>query len=71
MGERGRSVEDFGGDCVVLTRGDVGKITAKVDAWREVGGTHFSVVTMGLGLDSIDGHIDYIASVADALSLSR
>jgi hypothetical protein len=26
--------------------------------------------TMGLGLDSVDGHIDYLASVADALSLS-
>jgi hypothetical protein len=25
---------------------------------------------MGLGLDSVDGHIDYLASVADALSLS-
>jgi hypothetical protein len=29
-----------------------------------------SVVTMGLGLDSIDGHIDYLTSVAHALSLS-
>ena len=70
VGGRGRSVEDFGGDCVVLTRGDVGKITTKVDAWREAGGTHFSVVTMGLGLDSAEAHIDYIASVAAALSLS-
>jgi hypothetical protein len=34
------------------------------------GGTHVSVVTMGLGLDSVDGHLDYLASVADALSLS-
>jgi hypothetical protein len=25
---------------------------------------------MGLGLDSVDGHIDYLASVANALSLS-
>ena len=24
---------------------------------------------MGLGLDSVDGHIDYLASVADALEL--
>ncbi len=43
---------------------------AEVDAWREAGGTHVSVVTMGLGLDSVDGHLDYLASVADALSLS-
>ena len=48
----------------------LGGLTTKIDAWREAGGTHVSVVTMGLGLDSVDGHIDYLASVADALSLS-
>ena len=47
-----------------------GDLTAEIDAWREAGGTHVSVVTMGLGLDSVDGHIDYLASVADALSLT-
>ena len=41
-----------------------------VEAWREAGGTHLSIVTMGFGLDSPDVHIDYLASVADALSLS-
>ena len=44
-------------------------VRADVDAWREAGGTHYTAVTMGLGLDSVDGHIDYLASVADALSL--
>jgi hypothetical protein len=28
------------------------------------------VVTIGLNLESADGHLDYLASVADALSLS-
>jgi hypothetical protein len=28
------------------------------------------VVTMGRGLDSVDAHLDYIASVAQALGLS-
>jgi hypothetical protein len=28
------------------------------------------VITMGLGLDSAGSHLDYLASVADALSLS-
>ncbi len=51
-------------------RADVGDVATEIDAWREAGGTHVSVVTMGLGLDSVDGHIDYLASVADALSLS-
>jgi alkanesulfonate monooxygenase SsuD/methylene tetrahydromethanopterin reductase-like flavin-dependent oxidoreductase (luciferase family) len=69
VGGLGRSVEDFGADYVALSRG-VGELTAEIGAWREAGGTHVSVVTMGLGLDSVDGHIDYLASVADALSLS-
>ena len=65
----GRSTDEFGGDYVALTGANIGDLTAEVDAWREAGGTHVSVVTMGLGLSSIDAHIDYIASVAGALSL--
>ena len=34
------------------------------------GGTHVTVVTMGLGLESVDAHIDYIASLAEELGLS-
>ena len=66
----GRSVDNFGADCVVTSRRGIGALTTKIDAWREVGGTHISVVTMGLGFDSVDDHIDYLASVSDALSLS-
>jgi probable F420-dependent oxidoreductase len=68
----GRSAEEFGAECVLRPRdGDIDKLKADVDTWRDAGGTHASVITMGLGLDSIDAHIDYFASVADALSLSR
>src|SRR4051812_24969326 len=63
----GRSVEDFGADYVALPGGGVGDLTAEIDGWRQGGGTHVSVVTMGLGLDSADAHIDYLATVADAL----
>ena len=50
---------------------DVGveTVLAEVDAWRDAGGTHISLATMGLGLDSADAHIDYLASVANALNL--
>jgi hypothetical protein len=67
----GRSVEDFSGDYVVLPGGGVYDLTTEVDGWRQVGGTHVSVVTMGLGLGSVDAHIDYLASVASALSLNE
>src|SRR3954447_16720597 len=65
----GRSVADFGADWVALPGGGVETVLAEVDAWRDAGGTHISLATMGLGLDSADAHIDYLASVADALSL--
>jgi probable F420-dependent oxidoreductase len=70
VGALGRSVEDFGGDWVVLSRGGLDDLTAEIDAWRRAGGTHVSIDTMGRGLTSADAHIDYLASVADALSPS-
>ncbi len=70
VGALGRAVEDFGGDYVVRPQHGVGELIGEVDAWRQAGGTHLSVVTMGLGLGSIGAHIDYLASVAEALHLS-
>ena len=70
VGALGRSFEDFGGDWIVLPQGGIDDLAAEVDVWREAGGTHVSVVTMGLGLDSVEGHIDYLTSVAGALALS-
>ncbi len=66
----GRVVEDFGGEFVALPQASVGELTEEIETWREAGGTHVSVVTMGLGFDSVDEHIDYLASVAYALELS-
>jgi probable F420-dependent oxidoreductase len=66
----GRPVDDFGADYLIAPGATgVADLPAQVDAWREAGGTHLSIVSMGLGFDSIDAHIDYIASVADAFSL--
>ena len=70
VAELGRSVDDFGGDYVVLGRGGTSELVAKIEAWREAGGTHASIVTMSLGLDSVGAQVDYLASVAEALELS-
>jgi len=70
VGAAGRSVEDFGGEYVALPRGGITELTAEIDAWRTAGGTHASVVTMGLGFDSVVSHLNYLASAADALGLS-
>ena len=64
-----RSVEDFGAEYVAFSQG-VDELSEDVEAWRAVGGTHLSIATMGFGLDSVDAHIDYIASAASALRLS-
>jgi probable F420-dependent oxidoreductase len=66
----GRSIETFGAEYVLRPQVPPDDLTTEIDAWREAGGTHFSVVTMGLGLDTVDDHIEYLASVANALSLS-
>jgi probable F420-dependent oxidoreductase len=65
----GRSIENFGADLLVRPQdGGVGDVPAVIAAWREAGGTHASVVTMGLGMASADSHIDYLASIAAALA---
>jgi probable F420-dependent oxidoreductase len=71
----GRADGDFGAECVLRPRGgpgggDIDNLKLDVEAWRRAGGTHVSIITMGLGLDSIDAHINYLASVADALGTS-
>jgi probable F420-dependent oxidoreductase len=66
----GRSVDDFGGEYVARARESVDGLAAEVDAWGEAGGTHVSVGTMGLGLDTAESHIGYLTSVARALNLS-
>ena len=66
----GRSAEDFGGEYVALSGSNIDELTAEIDGWRKAGGTHVSVATMGLGLDSVDAHIEFISSVADALGRS-
>ena len=70
LADLGRSAEDFGADWIALPTGDDGDVAADVAAWRNAGGTHISLVTMGLGLNSTGSHIDYLDSIADALSLS-
>jgi probable F420-dependent oxidoreductase len=66
----GRSAADFGGEYVALSGADLSELAKEIEAWRNAGGTYVSVVTMGLGLDSVDDHIDFVASVANMLSLS-
>ena len=65
--EAGRPADAVGAESMVWTDKGPADAVAKMRRWAEAGGTHASVVTMGLGLDSIEGHIDYAGQVAAAL----
>ena len=63
----GRDPSKFGLHCNMLFAKDPQAVVERVGQWREVGGTHASVVTMGQGFATAAEHIDYIGRVADAL----
>lgn len=63
----GRPVEGFGAEQVVSTRKGVAAAVEAIEEWDQVGGTHVAVSTMGMDLDTIDGHLDQLAQVAQAL----
>jgi probable F420-dependent oxidoreductase len=66
---QGRSVADFGADLVLGSQGSVEELTHAAGIWRAAGGTHFSVVTMGRGLASVEAHLEHLAAVSGSLSL--
>ncbi len=60
------TAEGFGHELAVRADSP-DEVAGVIDAWTEAGGTHASVVTMGLGLDSTEAHLDFIASVKQRL----
>ena len=59
-GEGGRDADAFGFESSQqYTRGD-NQWRGDIAAWREAGGSHISVVTMGANLTTVDGHIEAI-----------
>lgn len=67
VAQHGRSVEAFGGEWIIPAKRGADDVVAKIEGWAEAGGTHASVVTMGMGLDSAEAHIDVLAKIAAAL----
>ncbi len=56
----GRGDDDFGFECIQqYSRGD-NQWPGDIAAWRNAGGSHISVVTMGANLTTVDGHIEAI-----------
>lgn len=67
--ENDRSTKDFGVNWSTMVGQDVDTVTSQLKRWEDAGGTHASVVTMGMNFKTIDEHIDYIAELARKLNL--
>ena len=58
--ELGRADDEFGFESIQqYSRGD-NQWPGDIAAWRDAGGSHISVVTMGANLTTVDGHIEAI-----------
>jgi probable F420-dependent oxidoreductase len=69
--EHSRDMSGFGHEFVALRSGGADDVAASAERWRVAGGTHYAVVSMGLGFDSIDAHLDFMRDVAMRLDLSH
>lgn len=68
--DEGRAGEQFGFHCNMLKAKTPEAVVETAARWRDAGGTHASVVTMGHGFQSTDEHIDYMKRVAEAIDHS-
>ena len=69
--ELGRDADAFGFEFIQqYNRGD-NQWPADIAAWREAGGSHISVVTMGANLTTVDGHIGAIKRWRDVYNSVR
>jgi probable F420-dependent oxidoreductase len=67
LSEAGRSADDFGLELVTTRAKNAADVVETAERWQAVGGTHLSVVTMRLGLDTAGAHLDHVRSVKEAL----
>jgi probable F420-dependent oxidoreductase len=65
--EAGRPEKGFGLQCNMTRAKTPRDVIETASRWRDAGGTHVSVVTMGQNFTTTDQHIDYMKRVADAV----
>jgi len=58
-----RPIEGFGRELIIFENQSLDKMVETKNQWEAMGGTHVAVLSMHLGFDSIDAHIDYLAEV--------
>jgi probable F420-dependent oxidoreductase len=60
LAANGRADDDFGFESIQSFGNGANRWPGDIAAWRDAGGSHISVVTMGSGFDTVDAHIDAI-----------
>ena len=65
--ENGRSDADFGKHLTTHAKSKLEGIPDVLARWRDVGGTHASLTTMGKGFTTAQEHADFINRITDAL----
>jgi probable F420-dependent oxidoreductase len=67
LAEAGRSSVPFGAELITSRAQDIADVVATAERWKEVGGTHLSVLTTRFGFHSITEHVDFVAAAKAAL----
>jgi probable F420-dependent oxidoreductase len=62
-----RPVDRFGLHCNMLRAKSLKDVVDTASRWRDIGGTHVSIVTMGQNFTGIEQHLDYMKRGADAI----
>jgi probable F420-dependent oxidoreductase len=62
-----RDLSGFGRELLALRPRSIDDVAQRCGRWKELGGTHFAVVSMGLGFQSIADHVEFFAEVRSRL----
>jgi len=66
--EAGRDISSFGTQCNTSLGTPLDEIVPYASEWRDGGGSHFAINTMGNGFKTIEQHLDYLNGAADRLA---
>jgi probable F420-dependent oxidoreductase len=68
LAEAGRAEHGFGKDLVTVRARSLQDAVDTANRWRDLGGTHVSLLTMGMGFATAQAHIDFMAELRHLLA---
>lgn len=69
LSEADRSQDGFGMHCNIVKAKTIEGVIDSATRWRDIGGAHASINTMGMGFTSTDQHVEYITTIAETLKI--